>query len=859
MPTKPQTKTSARNTPSPSSSSTEKRSVKSADKDAPLKEDIRLLGRLLGEVLRDQEGDAVFEVVETIRQTAVRFRRESDAKAGAELDKLLKKLTRDQTNSVVRAFSYFSHLANIAEDQHHNRRRRAHLLAGSAPQPSSVAYALSRLDNAGVSGNTVRNFLSESLISPVLTAHPTEVQRKSILDAEREIARLLALRDQAMPPKELRDNTELLRARIATLWQTRMLRYTKLTVADEIENALSYYRITFLRELPALYDDIEDEINTQFPARARSNRSAPSELAPFLQMGSWIGGDRDGNPNVNAGTMQRALQRQSTTIFDFYLDEVHALGAELSISTLMVDASAELLALADTSPDTSNHRADEPYRRALIGVYARLAATARNLGVVNILRQEVGAAAHYDTPQECIRELQVLIDSLNANHGAALVKPRLAVLKRSIEIFGFHLATLDMRQSSDVHERVLSELFASAQVETSYASLSEEKKIALLLAELSKPRLLYSPYLTYSDETNSELTILRAAREIRQRYGARAIRNYIISHTETASDLLEVLLLQKETGLLHTAAGKLIELELMVVPLFETIPDLRCAADIMEQWLTLPPVAQLIAKQGKLQEVMLGYSDSNKDGGFLTSNWELYKSETRLVQLFNREGVKLRLFHGRGGTVGRGGGPSYQAILAQPAGTVNGQIRLTEQGEIIASKFSNPEIGRRNLELLVAATLEASLMPANTDAAQNRKLAEFEHIMEDLSERAYQAYRNLVYETPGFTDYFFASTPIAEIAELNIGSRPASRKSTRRIEDLRAIPWGFSWGQCRLLFPGWYGFGSAVSECLQEGGTKESAKKLATLRAMCKEWPFFAALLSNMDMVLSKTDLAVAS
>src|SRR5450830_251768 len=861
MPTKPQTKTSARNTPSPSSSSTEKRSVKSADKDAPLKEDIRLLGRLLGEVLRDQEGDAVFEVVETIRQTAVRFRRESDAKAGAELDKLLKKLTRDQTNSVVRAFSYFSHLANIAEDQHHNRRRRAHLLAGSAPQPSSVAYALSRLDNAGVSGNTVRNFLSESLISPVLTAHPTEVQRKSILDAEREIARLLALRDSPLTPKELRDNTELLRARIATLWQTRMLRYTKLTVADEIENALSYYRITFLRELPALYDDIEEEINAQFPSRSRA-RTTPAELPPFVQTASWIGGDSDGNPNANAGTMQRALNRQSTTIFDFYLDEVHALGAELSISPLMVDASAELLALADTSPDTSNHRADEPYRRALIGVYARLAATARNLGVVNILRQEVGAAAHYDTPQECIRELQVLIDSLNANHGAALVKPRLAVLKRSIEIFGFHLATLDMRQSSDVHERVLSELFASAQVETSYASLSEEKKIALLLAELSKPRLLYSPYLTYSDETNSELTILRAAREIRQRYGARAIRNYIISHTETASDLLEVLLLQKETGLLHADAkdpSKLVELELMVIPLFETIPDLRCAADIMEQWLSFPLVAPLIAKQGKLQEVMLGYSDSNKDGGFLTSNWELYKSENRLVELFNRAGVKLRLFHGRGGTVGRGGGPSYQAILAQPPGTVNGQIRLTEQGEIIASKFSNPEIGRRNLELLVAATLEASLMPETTDAKETRKLAEFERVMEDLSERAYQAYRNLVYETPGFTDYFFASTPIAEIAELNIGSRPASRKSTRRIEDLRAIPWGFSWGQCRLLFPGWYGFGSAVSGWLQEGGAKDSAKKLATLRAMCKEWPFFAALLSNMDMVLSKTDLAVAS
>ncbi|TWC71696.1 phosphoenolpyruvate carboxylase [Herbaspirillum sp. SJZ099] len=862
-----QTKRSARSAPSTARSGNTKaataaKPARNTDKDAPLKEDIRLLGRLLGEVVREQEGDEVFDVVETIRQTAVRFRRESDAKAGAELDKLLKKLTRDQTNSVVRAFSYFSHLANIAEDQHHNRRRRAHLLAGSAPQPGSVAYALSRLDDTGVSGAQVRSFLKESLISPVLTAHPTEVQRKSILDAEREIARLVAERDNPLTPKELRHNTELLRARIATLWQTRMLRYTKLTVADEIENALSYYRITFLRELPALYDDIEGEIDSQFPARARSSAKSlgGAELPPYLQMGSWIGGDRDGNPNVNAGTMQHALKRQSATIFDYYLEEVHTLGAELSISTLMVDASPELLALAAASPDHSDHRADEPYRRALIGVYARLAATARALGVVNILRQEVGAAAPYGTPAECVAELDVLVASLQANHGAALVKPRLAGLKRAVEIFGFHLATLDMRQSSDIHERVLAELFAKAQVESDYASLAEERKVALLLGELGKPRLLYSPYLEYADETNSELSILRTAREIRRRYGERAIRNYIISHTETLSDLLEVLLLQKETGLLHIEGNQLKELELMVIPLFETIPDLRCAAGIMGGWLALPQVKPLIARQGKLQEVMLGYSDSNKDGGFLTSNWELYKAENQLVALFNEAGVKLRLFHGRGGTVGRGGGPSYQAILAQPPGTVNGQIRLTEQGEIIASKFSNPEIGRRNLELLVAATLEASLMPPATDAKETRKLAEYERVMEELSERAYRAYRNLVYETPGFTDYFFAATPIAEIAQLNIGSRPASRKATQRIEDLRAIPWGFSWGQCRLLFPGWYGFGSAVSGWLADAGNpKESARRLATLRGMCKEWPFFAALLSNMDMVLSKTDLAVAS
>jgi len=839
----------------------------SADKDAPLKEDIRLLGRLLGDVLRHQEGNSVFEIVETIRQTAVRFRRESDAQAGSDLNKLLKKLTRDQTISVVRAFSYFSHLANIAEDQHHNRRRRAHQLAGSGPQQGSIEYALSKLDGAGVSGATVRSFFKDALISPVLTAHPTEVQRKSILDAEHEIARLLAERDLPLTPRERTRNDEMLHARIATLWQTRMLRYTKLTVADEIENALSYYRITFLRELPGLYDDLESEIASQFPQRS-SRGLRHNELPPFVQMGSWIGGDRDGNPNVNAATMQHALARQSTTILDFYLDEVHALGAELSISTLLVDASPELQKLAEISPDPSKHRADEPYRRALIGIYAHLAATARALGAADVLRKEVGHAAPYANASEFTGHLQILVDSLNAHHGAILVRPRLAMLKRASEIFGFHLATLDMRQSSDVHERVLAELFSRAKVEQKYAELPEQKKVELLLQELGQPRLLYSPYISYSDETGSELAVLRAAFEIRQRYGNRAIRNYIISHTETVSDLLEVFLLQRETGLLRfeseNASGHVdgqtgAKQGLMVIPLFETIPDLRSAAKIMEDVMAIPQIKRLITRQGALQEVMLGYSDSNKDGGFLTSNWELYKAETHLVDVFDRAGIKLRLFHGRGGTVGRGGGPSYEAILAQPHGTVNGQIRLTEQGETIASKFSNPEIGRRNLELLIAATLEASLMPSPSNGKQAKRLAEFEQVMGELSELAYRSYRNLVYETPGFTDYFFSATPIAEIAELNIGSRPASRKPSRRIEDLRAIPWGFSWGQCRLLLPGWYGFGTAVSSWLGQGDAKTKGKKLATLRAMFKEWPFFATLLSNMDMVLSKTDLAVAS
>jgi phosphoenolpyruvate carboxylase len=821
------------------------------DKDAPLKEDIRLLGRLLGDVLREQEGEEVFAVVETIRQTAVRFRREADAGAAKELDGMLKILTREQTISVVRAFSYFSHLANIAEDQHHIRRRRAHFLAGSDPQRGSIPYALDKLKAAGVDKSTVDGFFADALIAPVLTAHPTEVQRKSILDAERDIARLLAERDMPLTPREQAQNLHMLRVRVTTLWQTRMLRYTKLTVADEIENALSYYRITFLKEVPGLYDDIEEDIATQY------GHDTPQQInAPYLQMGSWIGGDRDGNPNVNSGTMKHALERQATTALDFYLEEAHALGAELSVSTLMVACSPELQALADASPDQSDHRSDEPYRRALIGVYARLASTARALGATNILRKEVGHAEPYDSPAQFAADLQVLIDSLDANHGGMLARPRLTTLKRAAEIFGFHLASLDMRQSSDIHERVLAELFAKSGAHAGYSALDEDAKVKLLLAELSQPRLLYSPYISYSAETDSELSIFRAAREIRSRYGERAIRNYIISHTETVSDLLEVLVLQQETGLLRQDGNDGHALDLMVIPLFETIPDLQRAAGIMESVMAIPLVKHLIERQGQIQEVMLGYSDSNKDGGFLTSTWELYKAEIALIDVFAKAGVKLRLFHGRGGTVGRGGGPSYEAILAQPKGTVNGQIRLTEQGEIIASKFSNAEIGRRNLELLVAATLEASLLPPPSGSAQTEQLAGFEQVMAQISDRAYKAYRNLVYETPGFTDYFFAATPIAEIAELNLGSRPASRKSTKRIEDLRAIPWGFSWGQCRLLLPGWYGFGSAIGAWIADGDREQ---RIEQLRQMYQHWPFFATLLSNMDMVLAKTDLAIAS
>jgi phosphoenolpyruvate carboxylase len=822
------------------------------DKDQPLVEDIRLLGRILGDVIREQEGKAMYELIELIRQLSVAFRRHADESADKTLKKLLKGLSGQQTVSVIRAFTYFSHLANLAEDRHHIRRRAVHERAGDV-QPGSLAMTLQRLDQAGIGAEAIAQTLTQAHISPVLTAHPTEVQRKSILDAERDIARLLAEREHLLPREQI-DNELQLRARVTQLWQTRLLRYTKLTVADEIENALSYYQATFLHEIPRLYRDLEEGLGL----------SAPERLAPFLRMGQWIGGDRDGNPNVTAETLDLALRSQADMVLRHHLTQIHLLGAELSVSAILTRITPEMQALAERSPDRNAHRQDEPYRRALTGMYARLAATLKALTGGDAARHAVAPQDPYASADELLADLRTIEASLLAHHGAHLVRNRLRPLIRAVEVFGFHLATVDLRQSSDKHEEVVAELLAVARIEGHYSRLDEAAKRDVLLRQLNDARPLRVPGVDYSAHAQSELGIFETARLARERYGSAAIRHAIISHTETVSDLLEVLLLQKEVGLVRGLLAEDAVTDLIVVPLFETIEDLRNAAPIMRDYYALPGVRAMVlrgAPDGYCeQDIMLGYSDSNKDGGIFTSNWELYRAEIALVELFDRlnanadRAIQLRMFHGRGGTVGRGGGPSYQAILAQPPGTVRGQIRLTEQGEVIGSKYANPEIGRRNLETLVAATLEATLLQPTRNAPKA-----FLEAAAELSSASMGAYRALVYDTPRFPEYFFAATPIREIAELNIGSRPASRKATQKIEDLRAIPWGFSWGQCRLTLPGWYGFGSAVQSFVKSGGAKGQTQRKELLRKMFKQWPFFSTLLSNMDMVLAKSDLALAT
>ncbi|HKY02195.1 MAG TPA: phosphoenolpyruvate carboxylase, partial [Burkholderiales bacterium] len=793
------------------------------DKDAPLREDIRLLGRILGDTLRDQEGEDMFKLVEEIRQTAVRFRRHGDAEALDALHNLLNSLSHEATISVVRAFSYFSHLANIAEDLHHNRRRRFHRMKGSRPQDGSIELALERARKAGVTPEQVRAFFDEALISPVLTAHPTEVQRKSILDRQNEIARLLAERDQRlMTPEERAENLEALRREILTLWQTRMLRMVKLTVADEVENGLAYYRYTFLSEVPRLYADIEDALKAEFGGD-------PGPLAPFLRLGSWIGGDRDGNPFVDRDVLAHAMTRQASVAFEHYLRQVLELRFELPISATQVDVSPELITLADASPDCSEQRQDEPYRRALVTIHARLTVTAKQLTAKG--EGVDGRHQAYASADEFMHDLMVVRDSLCMHRSAALTRGRLRDLISAVHAFRFNLATLDLRQNSDVHEAVVAELLSRADVASNYLELNEPEREELLMRELGTARLLRSPYVDYTDQTRSELAILVEAAAIQAHFGAEALPHYIISKTTSASDLLEVALLLREVGLFKPGmdADAHPGVTMRIIPLFETIDDLRGCAQIMDRFLSQPGMLDMVREcwRGSI-EIMLGYSDSNKDGGFLTSSWELYQAEVRLHHLCQRFGLKLRLFHGRGGTVGRGGGPTYQAILAQPDGAVSGQIRITEQGEVIASKYSNREIGRRNLETIVAATFEATLLETEAGHETER----YREIMDVLSEHAYRSYRSLVYETPGFNDYFRAATPIREISELKIGSRPASRKASNRIEDLRAIPWVFSWAQSRVLLPGWYGFGSAVQAYLKE----DPRKGLTQLRRMCKRW-----------------------
>jgi phosphoenolpyruvate carboxylase len=810
------------------------------DKDLPLKEDIRLLGSLLGDTVRAQEGQAVFDIIEKIRQNSVKSHRDDDAEALNALEGILESLSPDTAVQVIRAYSYFLHFSNIAEDHHHIRRTRAHDVRGDAPRSGTLANAIGDAIKAGFTPHAIADFFNSAAVWPILTAHPTEVRRKSTIDREIAIAGLLEHRERTdISRAEAKSVDAKLERAILILWQTNLLRQTKLTVLDEVENGLSYFDTTFFHELPQMYAALEDNLS-------ELSGQETIAISSFLKIGSWIGGDRDGNPFVDATVLRQTMRKQSSHVLRFYLKAVRKLRSELSLSTTLVNVSEKLNMLAAKSPDVSIHRRTEPYRRALSLIYTRLAATQKILNEVTPPRYAIGNAMPYESIEEFIADLDVIGDSLTAYGSKPLTKGRFRILRRAADCFGFHLGTLDLRQNSAVHATTIAELLRAVDPGLRFEELDEDERIALLSQELASRRPLVRPNWQYSEATAGELEIFSAARDGMKKYGVGAIATAIVSNTRSVSDLLSLGVLLKEFGMI-TPEGRS---NINIVPLFETIGDLRNSVGIMERLLSIPAYRKLVDSCGGLQEIMIGYSDSNKDGGYVTSGWELYKAEVGLVELCKKHGVKLRFFHGRGGTVGRGGGPSYDAIIAQPPGAVNGQIRLTEQGETISSKYTNPEIGRRNLEVLASASLEASLLHP-----QDKVSDEYHAVMDTLSNQAFAAYRALVYETDQFDEYFRASTVINEISTLNIGSRPAARKKTGRIEDLRAIPWVFSWAQSRVMLLGWYGFGTAI-EKWRDDHPKDG---LALLRKMYGDWPFFRTLLSNMDMVLAKSNLSIAS
>jgi phosphoenolpyruvate carboxylase len=780
--------------------------------------DIRYLGKLLGDVIRAYGGDELFQRIEYIRARSV-DRHRGLADAGA-MDRGLDALSLDDTLAFVRGFMLFSMLANLAEDRQ----------GGLNDPGAGFVNVLQRLAEQGVSGEQVATLLDKALIVPVLTAHPTEVTRKSMIDHRNRVADLMRQRDLGRTETPEGDLIEdAIVRQIALLWQTRPLRRERLYVADEVDIALTYLRDVFLPVLPTLY--------------ARLGRALSHRPKSFLRLGSWIGGDRDGNPNVTADSLHLALGRSAQAALAYYLDHLHALGAELSISTELAKTSAEVAQLAERSGDVNPARRDEPYRRAITGIYSRLAATYEKLTGHPPPRHASMPGEPYRNAEQLRTDLIEIAHSLSQS-GAGLLATggALGRLIRAVETCGFHLATLDLRQNSDVHARVVADLLKVAGVEPDYQKLDEEARVVLLRRELANERLLASPFADYAEETQSELAIVRAAAKAHELYGPACITTYIISKCESVSDMLEVNVLLKEAGLYraHDPAAAAV----MVVPLFETIRDLEAAPSIMRAWLALPEIKLAAARRG-YQEVMVGYSDSNKDGGYLTSVWSLNQATRTLAATFKETHTTMQIFHGRGGAVGRGGGSSFAAIRAQPAGTVQGRIRITEQGEVIAAKYGTHESAAANLEAIASATLLASLETRSTSAAE---AARFVQAMDAMSKEAFRTYRALVYETEGFKTFFRQMTPLSEIAELKIGSRPASRTKSDRIEDLRAIPWVFSWSQARVMLPGWYGVGQALQTFPDQG----------LLREMAEAWPFFQTTLGNLEMVLAKSDMAIA-
>ena len=835
-----------------------------------IREEVSILTDLLTDVTRKILSPETFEKIEMMQDLAVHSKYQ-------ELKEIVEELTTEEMVYISRYFSILPLLINISEDvdlayeiNHQNNIDQDYL-----GKLSTTIDLISTRENA-------KEILENLNVVPVLTAHPTQVQRKTMLDLTNHIHTLLRqhrdVKAGLVNEKKWLGN---LRRYIELMMQTDMIRDKKLKVTNEITNVMEYYNSSFLQAITNFMVEYK---------RLAEERGIKLDNPKPITMGMWIGGDRDGNPFVTAETLKLSATLQSEVILNYYIDKVYTLYRTFSLSTNLSETSQAVAEMAALSTDKSVYRENEPYRRAFHYIQSKLIQTLlylkegnfsnegqrltdraektlsakttpslSNKGreiIPNYIQSRISETLtelkkeetpSYKTAKEFKEDLQVIYDSLIEHHGEALVTGDLTELLQAVDVFGFFLASIDMRQDSSVHEACVAELLASANIVKDYSSLSEEEKCQVLLKQLLEdPRILSATHEPKSELLQKELEIFKTARQLKDALGEEVIKQNIISHSTSVSDLLELAIMLKEVGLIDENGTRV-----QIVPLFETIEDLDNSCETMEKYLSLPIAQKWIASKNNYQEIMLGYSDSNKDGGYLSSCWTLYKAQQQLTAIGDKFGVKITFFHGRGGTVGRGGGPTYEAITSQPLRSINDRIRLTEQGEVIGNKYGNKDAAYYNLEMLVSAAINRMVTHKKSDAHTSNK---YERIMDQVVERSYQIYRDLVFGDERFYDYFFESSPIKAISSFNIGSRPAARKTITEIGGLRAIPWVFSWSQSRVMFPGWYGVGSSFKEFIDQ----DPENNLAFLQLLYKRWPFFKSLLSNVDMVLSKSNMNIA-
>ena len=828
-----------------------------------VKEEAEILTDLLDDITKNLVCPETFEKISQLKDL-------SKTKNYRDLNQLVEQLSNEEMTVISRYFAILPLLINISEDV-------------------DLAYEINHLNNVdgdylGKLSSTIKEvaknedaqeILENLNIVPVLTAHPTQVQRKTMLDLTNHIHALLR-QHRDVKAGLINENKwyNNLRCNIEIMMQTDMIRDKKLKVTNEITNVMEYYNSSFLQAVPNLM--------LEYKRLAKEHGVELQQPRP-ITMGMWIGGDRDGNPFVTADTLKRSATIQSEVILNYYIEKISKLYRHFSLSTSLSNTSEAVAEMAALSSDTSVFREKEPYRRAFHYIQSKLIQTLVNLKewtMVGETREDryaverlLGASNHqqgpvsdyignrisgalkeisakespaYASAQEFKEDLEKIKDSLLENKSEYLISGEFAELLEAIDVFGFYLASIDMRQDSSVHEACVAELLKSAGINDHYSDLSEDKKCQILLKELLEdPRILSATHADKSELLEKELAIFQTARELKDRLGEEVIRQNIISHATSVSDMLELAVMLKEVGLIDTEKARV-----QIVPLFETIEDLDHSEETMRSYLSLPIAKRWIASKNNYQEIMLGYSDSNKDGGYLSSCWTLFKAQQQLTAIGDEFGVKITFFHGRGGTVGRGGGPTYEAITSQPLKSINDRIRLTEQGEVIGNKYGNKDAAYYNLEMLVSATINRMIAEQKSPFSMFDRFGE---VMDKVVNRSYDIYRDLVFGNEHFYDYFFESSPIKAISSFNIGSRPAARKTITEIGGLRAIPWVFSWSQSRVMFPGWYGVGSSFKEFIDE-----DPENIETLRYMYKNWPFFQSLLSNVDMVLSKANMDIA-